>query len=348
MNKEKNLYHFYITIPVRKDSSEVLENLKSLLNQRGADPDTYTIIYLISNSKKEAEKRTEVFLDNQQSANILERYYQSLSDKLPSLKVFTKIRVESAPLNDNIGLARRELVSIVENESKTRQDGPEVIVITLDADTIVKPNFIVNLKHLFSSNKDAVAMCGKIKYRDMEKIPTMEFMYFKAFDKAYALLKNEPQVSAQSFAFELSAYNKVGGFKPMKGGEDIELAKRLIAHGKVLFPKEMVTYPRIRYSNRCNGNGQILYNIHKVLINNKIPKFQVGRKNVTIDELIDLVYKRLNPDSEELIKALTKSLKKDELSLKKYPNYKILDLHIKLQIIKVLEKYSQTIGKRGN
>lgn len=330
-------YHYYVCIPVRNESKNILDNLKSLMNQKKIAKDRYSIFYLVSNHRKEAVLRNAVYLDNKKSLKIISDYYASIQRDKPQLVLIDNTEIKTAPSVDNIGLARRKLVSVVSKKTKNKSKC-EAIIVTCDADTIVSSDYLYNLDRLFLSNEHIVGVGGTIRYQAFQdEISIREFLYFKIFDIGAALINNEPQISAQSFAFKLAFYYQVGGFRKLKGGEDIDLARRLLKVGEILISDKVVVYPKLRYSDRCNGNGLILLHIHQSLGARKVVKFRLNGKLITVKELMELLFKSRSISYKSVMHIFQEELRKNKFSLTEI-SFEEFHLFFYYILLKYLEK----------
>lgn len=325
--------HIYVTIPVRAESTELPSNLRSLTEQEGVDSQDYSVVYLISNTKDETRTDSLIYKDNTQSLNLL-RNFQRTNPRL-ALKILNLTDINNAPDIDSVGLARKRLVEEVMEIHDTNVGN--AIIATLDADTLVDKDYIHKLRSVFGHPKVS-AVVGTINYRNTGDIPYAEYLYFRIFDVAYALLQTEPQVSAQSFAFRLSAYQRVGGFKTLAGGEDIDLGRRLIEAGGVVFTDEIVTYPKLRYSNRCAGNGQLLLDLHESLARGEKVNYLLDGETLSTEELVEKALKGIDFSADELsimIEDIQQRIKKPLLSFQE------IDLLLKYTMLRMGERKFQ-------
>jgi cellulose synthase/poly-beta-1,6-N-acetylglucosamine synthase-like glycosyltransferase len=112
------------------------------------------------------------------------------------------------------------------------------IVVTIDADTWVRPDAIKNIVHYFK-DKEVAAVAGHIKVGNRVN-PLTEMQYFEYitiwdndrafFDKVNGILV----VPGALGAFRVSAVRAVGGFRSEVIAEDTELTLRLLYHGYVI------------------------------------------------------------------------------------------------------------------
>ncbi|MFH0937611.1 MAG: glycosyltransferase [Candidatus Daviesbacteria bacterium] len=327
--------HIYVTIPIRNESSELASNVQCLVDQEGIEYQDYSLLYLISNTKNETATNSPVYKDNIQSLNLL-RNFQKVLDPRLTLQILDFTGISKAPDADSVGLARRSLVEEV-TRIHNNYGLDSAIVATLDADTWVNKDYISKLKGAFSNTRVSVVV-GSINYRGTDDIPYLEYLYFRIYDTAAALLKAEPQVSAQSLAFRLDAYQHVGGFKAISGGEDIDLGRRLIESEGVIFTDDIVTYPKLRYSDRCAGNGKLLFEIHQSLMQGKPVNFLMEEEVLSTEQLIARALVGVDFGSDDLsllVDDIIRKMKKPSLTFQE------INLLFKYRMLRMVERRLQ-------
>ncbi len=112
------------------------------------------------------------------------------------------------------------------------------IIISASADIVVNEDWI---EELVSPLKNYDLVYGSIYLQNPDFIEK-HFQVFLNNLAEFLWKRNIIWASADNIAFTKSFYNKIGGMKPLKTGEDIDFIKRAMAHGKVFFNKKAIVY----------------------------------------------------------------------------------------------------------
>lgn len=152
-----------------------------------------------------------------------------------------------------VGFARKVLFESILSESQ-----PEDIIVSLDADTSVRPLYFESLAENFAAhphvNAVAVPYFHPLQHEDETQGRAM--LRYELYMRNYAinLLKiNSPYgftALGSAIAMRADALRKIGGITPLQSGEDFYLVQKFCKMGGLsLFNTECV-YPAGRYSDR--------------------------------------------------------------------------------------------------
>lgn len=278
-------FRLYVTIPVRCESVSIEENVKSFITQQEIDPCNYTLIYSIENTQDEVLSNSPAYQENVRTIKLLREVYDFNPALTAQLAIIDRTGPDSAPFKCSVGQNRSTLVEKVCEIHNGKSES--AIIVTSDADTLAHPLYLKNLIKLFQDIPNLTAAIGHVDYIKPEEIPLEEILYFKIYDQSIsALLPSGELVSAQAMAFRLDDYLKTTGFQDTQEGEDSKLLAELRQIGNVIrvsFPCVSTTY---RYSDRCNGHGHILSQIHQSLKQRKPILFDIDGQDLTVDDLI--------------------------------------------------------------
>lgn len=137
----------------------------------------------------------------------------------------------------------------------------EIVVFT-DADAILPPQWLSEIEHMFQHN-NVVGIFGGFRVPDG---PWWYRFYINIFQPAsntlvYNILKI-PFATGQSMAFYKNKALDVGGFPPdFKMAEDIEIARRLMTVGRIIFRQDFYVWASGRRG--YEGFGRIISRVAK-------------------------------------------------------------------------------------
>lgn len=136
---------------------------------------------------------------------------------------------------------------------------PEGIIISLDADCLVSPNYLRRIESVFSQNKSCFAATLNFKHRVDELDNPKQRLgiqlyedylhyYKKALD--FAGFPDSIYTIGSAFAVRADAYIKQGGMNRRQAGEDFYFLNKLTKLGKVTEINDVFVYPSARVSDR--------------------------------------------------------------------------------------------------
>jgi len=181
-------------------------------------------------------------------------------------------------------VARQFGAKVISIQKKTvsfsRQKGFEAakgeIIASLDADTIVTPEWLVNAVERLISRKDIVGVTGVVRTYESNFLIEFWMRYVNTFFNWLHTILGFPLFSGQNFAVKKTAFEKIGGFNiDYFSAEDMDLSLRLRRVGKIVFEPKMVVFTSARRALKENKLGILLHaarNYIKVLFLNKKPE----------------------------------------------------------------------------
>lgn len=165
-----------------------------------------------------------------------------------------------------VGLARKIGMDLaVEHfwKNKTEQG----VIISLDADCLVSPNFLTSIYETFQQDPRLGVTIHKVCHRVDEPASELEkqVRQYEAYLDYYRGMLKEIgfpyyyHTVGSAFAVSASAYVKVGGMGRQQGGEDFYFLHKVFEHGKARELNDVIVYPLARYSDRVPfGTGPAL------------------------------------------------------------------------------------------
>ena len=136
---------------------------------------------------------------------------------------------------------------------------PEGVIISLDADCLVSPNYLRRIESAFSQNKSCFAATLNFRHRVDEMDDPKQRLgiqlyedylhyYKKALD--FAGFPDSIYTIGSAFAVRADAYIKQGGMNRRQAGEDFYFLNKLTKLGKVIEITDAFVYPSARVSDR--------------------------------------------------------------------------------------------------
>ncbi|MDP2336512.1 MAG: glycosyltransferase family A protein [Bacteroidota bacterium] len=145
---------------------------------------------------------------------------------------------------------------------------PDGVIISLDADCLVSPNYLQKIEAVFTENKSCFAATVNFKHRaDEMQDPKQKLgiqlyedylcYYKQALD--FAGFPNSIYTIGSAFAVRAVAYVKQGGMNRRKAGEDFYFLHKLTNLGRIIEIADAFVYPSARVSDRVPfGTGAAL------------------------------------------------------------------------------------------
>ena len=151
-----------------------------------------------------------------------------------------------------VGYARKELFEAID-----RVADDENIVISLDADTRIKPAFVDSVRKRFLKHKKAMLLTNPY-YHELTGIECNDraILRYELYMRYYliSLLKiNSPYAFTalgSAISFKVAGYRKISGITPKEAGEDFYFVNRMKKAGEILVWNEETVYPSSRESDR--------------------------------------------------------------------------------------------------
>ncbi|MFV0554469.1 MAG: glycosyltransferase [Mangrovibacterium sp.] len=136
---------------------------------------------------------------------------------------------------------------------------PQGIIISLDADTLVEPNYLTAIETHFLQNPHSIGCTIDFKHRidELDNVHQKEGM--QRYEQYLHDFKNSLQLTGyphaihtigSAFACRANAYAKQGGMPRRQAGEDFYFLHKLTNMGKLSELHETCVYPSARVSDR--------------------------------------------------------------------------------------------------
>lgn len=147
-------------------------------------------------------------------------------------------------------------------------DHPAGILVSLDADTLVEPNYLVEIERCFASDQQPVGATIRFKHRldeiaDERHLAGMQlyekYLHYYKQALAFTGFPYAIYTVGSAFAVRADAYVKQGGMSKRQAGEDFYFLHKLTQVGTVAEINSTCVYPSARLSDRVPfGTGPAL------------------------------------------------------------------------------------------
>jgi hypothetical protein len=303
-----------VMIPVYNENfSNILRSLSSLAEQKEVNPNLFEVDFIINNSRENAEKNDEIYLQNKESLSLI-KFINGESQKAPqeltpeqlkqverikeskiNVNVINKISLENAEKENNVGVARnRAGAEILQRYIESSGDIERVIAIT-DCDCTFSNNFISSLIYSFENYK-INGVSGELNFEVDYSLQNKELVK-KAFDIYMGKSENKEDYSKElnlrpqeegvlesgaNMAVTGRVWGLVEGMPEKSGGEDTEFGKRVKElEGTVWINYDYTVTSLIRESERTGlqANGRIVKKIKE-----SIEKYIAGEEQKIVIE----------------------------------------------------------------
>ncbi len=109
------------------------------------------------------------------------------------------------------------------------------IIISTDADTVFKDNWLSKIDQNFSKDEDLIAVCGPCRYIDGPWWGKVYTHFLFGYDFIYSKIAGHPfYITATNIAFK-KKYFEGYDLSTMQGGDELYLLHSLRKHGKIKF-----------------------------------------------------------------------------------------------------------------
>lgn len=244
----------YVAIPAMDELQELPLTLQDLAAQQCQTPfEIYICVNQPDAYWQEDEKRA-VCLRNQE----LLSYLKSFSALPLHVLDYASPGKGWKGKNHGVGWARKVLFENILEEAHN-----EDIIISLDADTRVKPGYLQSIADNFAEHPDfpalAVPYYHPLTGDEMRDRAILRYEFYMRNYAINLLRIGSPYgftALGSAIAMRAGALHKIGGITPLKSGEDFYLVQKMRKMAPIGLYNEETVYPAARYSTRVDfGTG---------------------------------------------------------------------------------------------
>ena len=151
-----------------------------------------------------------------------------------------------------VGFARKAVMDLINVTA-----GADELMVSLDADSVLSPDFLGSVARNFSEHPGAVALALPYYHRTgSDAAANRAMLRYEIYMRHYFL--NLYRIGSpyaftalgSAMALPVWAYRAVGGMTPKLSGEDFYFLQKLRKFGQVMVWNEEVVYPEGRFSDR--------------------------------------------------------------------------------------------------
>ncbi len=237
----------FIAIPALNEH----DNLPDLINDLKAQTFKEFHIFICVNNPE--EWRNDI-----QKVNICENNTKTM-DYLGSVKDLNISLIDrSSPgkgwkgRQNGVGYARKEIFEAIDRLAED-----DDIVISLDADTRIRPGFVSSVRKQFINNKKALLLTNpyyhKLTGNDTHDRAILRYELYMRYYLINLLLIDSPYAFSalgSAISFKVKGYRKISGITPKEAGEDFYFVNRMKKAGEILLWNDETVYPSARESDR--------------------------------------------------------------------------------------------------
>lgn len=240
--------HIYVAIPAMDELQDLPLTLQDLAAQQVRVPFEVHVCVNQPEEYWQQPDKKEICERNQQLLCYL-RQYQDVS---------LRILDYSSPgkgwkgKDHGVGWARKMLF-----DSILAKSNPEDIIISLDADTRINPNYLQSIAENFARHPNWPAIVVPY-YHSLtgEEARDRAILRYELYMRNYAI--NLLRIGSpygftalgSAIAMRASALRKIGNITPLKSGEDFYLVQKFRKMATIGLYNEEMVYPAARYSSR--------------------------------------------------------------------------------------------------
>jgi len=165
------------------------------------------------------------------------------------------------PKRGGVGRARKELMDTISTQAAQNE-----LIVSLDADTIVPPDYLRCVAEAFATHPSACGMAARYFHPLVEDDTVSRAMLgYEIYMRLYVLnlwrIESPYSFTAlgSALALPVRTYCQVGGITPRTTGEDFYFLQKLTKQGRVLHWSDVAVAPATRASVRVPvGTGQAI------------------------------------------------------------------------------------------
>ena len=154
--------------------------------------------------------------------------------------------------NLGVGWARKTIMDHINNQADDND-----LIVSLDGDTILKPEYLQSIIENYNQNPDATVLSVPYYHSlsDDERA-NRAMLRYEIYMRNYAINLwriNSPYsftALGSAMVFPLWSYRKIGGMTPKKSGEDFYFLQKMRKSGNILVWNREKVYPGTRFSDR--------------------------------------------------------------------------------------------------
>ncbi len=294
-------YSGAVVIPAFAESASLFLTLESL-SDNPVEALAEFLVLVVVNNRGNADMREK--LDNIRTLEILP-YFASAHPFIQLAWIDAASPGEELPdSRGGVGVARKTGLDIA--ISKLDYICRDPVLVCLDADTLVRPDYLPAITAHFRSGRKSGAVISFIHQAGETETENLAIMRYELFLRAYV---SGLSAAGSPYAFHsigsamavpLSAYLKIGGMNCREAGEDFYFLQQISKTCGISGIEGTVVYPSSRPSTRVPfGTGR---SVIKQLSGKEILLFYHPSCYEIVKELLNLVESRANSEASAILR----------------------------------------------
>jgi hypothetical protein len=313
---------YVVVIPAYLEKN-IFDTLDSIKNTKSID-DSVEVLIVVNFSEKDSP-------ENKIANEIIYRQLVKWSDEnsKPMLRFFTLLARDLPSKHAGAGLARK----IGMDEAVHRfglMDRPEGIILSLDADTLVAPDYFTAVVSEFGSKPEfggcilpfAHPISGKEFSSKIYDAVVLYELHLRYYKRALQLagFPYARYTIGSCFGVRAGFYSQMGGMNRRKAGEDFYFLNKLFPHSDFCEIKGTCVYPSPRPSKRVPfGTGPVI----QKLVESGIMKYETYCLQAFLDlrilfNSVEILYESNDIEVNHFLQSLPDSLR-DFLNQNNFP-----------------------------
>ncbi len=185
--------------------------------------------------------RVSVVVPTFNEARRIEAFLRQFAGQTLPRREFELVIVDGGSEDDTSEIARRYADTVIRQRGRgiggARNDGAAVarapIIATTDADCLVPRDWLERIARHFD-DPEVVAVCGPDGPIERTWRARIAFLFLRGVIRAGAALGLYTTGGTNS-AFRREVFLGIGGYRPLPHSDDVEIARRLRARGRIVF-----------------------------------------------------------------------------------------------------------------
>lgn len=239
----------YLALPALNEADFISTTLDCIVNQQSTiDVETVICVNQPDEWWKNSEK-ISICENNIKTLKLLQSYQKQMSisiiDRCTKGKGWKGKEI-------GVGYARKTIMDFIGEKA-----ADEDIIISMDADTLIDPDYVESIAQNFLRNPDAMAISAPYYHplsgnKDADKSMLRYEIYMRNY--AINMLRIDSPFAytalGSAIAYKQWAYRKIGGMSPVKSGEDFYFLQQIRKVGKLIIWNDSIVKPAARFSDR--------------------------------------------------------------------------------------------------
>lgn len=239
----------YIALPALNEADFISKTLDCIVNQQSSFGFKTVICVNQPDEWWKNPEKISICENNIKTLELLQSYQKQMS-----ISIIDRCTKDKGWKGKEIGVgyARKTIMDFIGEKA-----ADEDIIISMDADTLIDPDYVESIAQNFLRNPDAMAISAPYYHplsgnKDADKSMLRYEIYMRNY--AINMLRIDSPFAytalGSAIAYKQWAYQKIGGMSPVKSGEDFYFLQQIRKVGKLIIWNDSIVKPAARFSDR--------------------------------------------------------------------------------------------------